>query len=289
MSSRGCSIISSAKGCSRGPLDKILLPGCDKKIETNDRFVISDKYGLGHEIPCRFIFPSKESSTLVIFSHGNGVTIDCSTGFDADIIEASVLLFEYPGYGRCEGIASAMDIDAQYEAVLKYVMYELNWPLKDVFCCGQSIGTGPTCKIVSQFHDKLGGMILISPFMSTSKLVADHTLWPLKFLFHERWNNLANIRKIKQCPILLIHGDEDEVIPVIHSCKLYYECELKPNDKNIIIYDSIGHNNLNHTQLMIDIAKFIKTSKNKTVIEQKSNKQTENIDEVGSCTTCKVS
>ena len=53
-----------------------------------------------------------------------------------------------------------------------------------------------------------------------------------------------NIDRIKNitCPLLVIHGTRDEVVPMQHSVELFEAC--KSINKNKYYVDGAGHNNI---------------------------------------------
>ena len=91
---------------------------------------------------------------------------------------------------------------------------------------GRSMGSGPACYLADKFCPN--ALILISPYMSFRK-VAEHFVGT--FLLHkylgstlsklvdERFENIQAIRNV-QCPLLTIHGQKDDIIPMEHSTQL---------------------------------------------------------------------
>jgi fermentation-respiration switch protein FrsA (DUF1100 family) len=104
-------------------------------------------------------------------------------------------------------------------------MIHFNSKMKIFFCkkrflknfrFGKSLGTGPCIEIAYQAETPFAGLILQSPFLSIFRTVFQwkKTLWFDLFL------NLDKIEKI-ECPIFLIHGKKDEVVPFSHSGKKF--------------------------------------------------------------------
>ena len=88
---------------------------------------------------------------------------------------------------------------------------------KEVILLGQSIGTDPTCELAST-RDVLG-VILVSPFMNPSKMVS------------------INV------PTMIIHGTNDELIPIQHAKKLYSKLREKYRAGGIWVQGA-GHNDI---------------------------------------------
>lgn len=61
----------------------------------------------------------------------------------------------------------------------------------------------------------------MSPFTSI-KDVAYNLLGSISYFVNDHFNNLKCMKNIK-CPVLLIHGEDDQLIPFSHSKKLFDE------------------------------------------------------------------
>mmetsp|Transcript_41785 Transcript_41785/g.37210 ORF Transcript_41785/g.37210 Transcript_41785/m.37210 type:complete len:140 (-) Transcript_41785:150-569(-) len=61
----------------------------------------------------------------------------------------------------------------------------------------------------------------------------------LSFMVADRFNNIEEIKKAK-CPILLIHGRKDELIPVDHAIMLMKACKHCP--VSIKLSETMTHN-----------------------------------------------
>lgn len=82
---------------------------------------------------------------------------------------------------------------------------------------GRSIGSGPAVHICSQAD--LGALVLVSPFTSI-KCVAKNIAGSLGgALVKQRFENLTKISQVSS-PILIIHGEADELIPIEQSRRL---------------------------------------------------------------------
>ncbi len=173
----------------------------------------------------------------LLWSHGNAVDIGQlkkrlqiihqQTGF-------GILAYDYPGYGASSGKPSEKKCNHSINAAYHYLTEERNINAKKLILIGQSVGSGPTCWLAAR--NEHAGVILISPFLSTFRTVTRISLF-----FNDRFKNFAEIKKISS-PLLVIHGDQDRVIPFTHGRKLY---ELSPSrDKHFAHIKGAGHNDL---------------------------------------------
>lgn len=157
---------------------------------------------------------------LVIYSHGNSTDIGYLRKRMLEMskqLSVDVLCYDYCGYGCSSGFASELAIINNIESVYNYAKNTLHYEWKKIIMYGQSIGTGPTIFLASQVQSPVCGLILHSAFTSGLRI---------KIPDMKKTNNydfFPNIELIKciNCPIFIMHGMEDRVIPCSHSEQLY--------------------------------------------------------------------
>lgn len=172
---------------------------------------------------------------VLIYSHGNNEDLGVvmytlhalyNMGF-------SVLSYDYEGYGTSEGTPSESATYQDIQAAYDYLINDKKMPAQRIILFGRSVGTGPTTELAAKYP--VGGVILVSPFLSAYRVV---THYPL--LLFDKFNNFANINKIK-APILFIHGKQDEIVPFWHGEMLFNEFN---GTKVNCWLDDNGHNDL---------------------------------------------
>ena len=159
---------------------------------------------------------------------------------------------EYPGYGIYEGTPNATKISEDSEIVYDYLTKELMIPEDRIIIFGRSIGSGPASYLAAR--RKVRALILMSPYTSIRNVVKTHVGRLLQYLVADRFNNIEEIQKVN-CPVFLIHGKKDTLIPFENS-KMLYE---KAKDKSDYWYPNyMTHNNFDMlTDLIIPIHNFL--------------------------------
>ncbi len=161
------------------------------------------------------LFLSETSPWLILYFHGNAGSLSTWGQVGVDIREktqASVWVVDYPGYGKSEGrIYSEKQIFDFAEQFHRYA--QSTYPGKKLVIYGRSIGSGAATHLATQ--EKLP-LILESPFSSFSQLASELAPWFPSFLRRYSFENLKALKNFSG-KFLLVHGSEDEVIPVIHS------------------------------------------------------------------------
>jgi len=173
----------------------------------------------------------------LLYSHGNAEDLaDSTTLYDA-LHESGpgVIAYDFPGYGLSTGSPDEASCQRALVAVWKHLV-KSGVPEKSIVIVGRSVGSGPSVWLASR--EKPAGLVLISAFKSTFT-----TAFPTPFpiLPRDRFPSLSRIRHFKR-PLLLLHGESDEVIPVSHGEALFAACPSK--DKSITTFHGSGHNDL---------------------------------------------
>jgi fermentation-respiration switch protein FrsA (DUF1100 family) len=122
---------------------------------------------------------------------------------------------EYPGYSVYQSKEiSEEKIILDAERVMEHLVETCKVPLEQIIIMGRSLGSGPACYVSTKYSVR--GLILVSPFTSIKELAGEHYGLFGRLLIKDRFNNLSNIKKA-QCPVLIIHGDSDELVPLSHA------------------------------------------------------------------------
>lgn len=154
---------------------------------------------------------------LILFAHGNGELIDSwPTAFDAPRDWGmAVLLVEFPGYGRSAGSPSQETIERAFEAAYDWARTQPGIDTGRVVLYGRSLGGGAVAAL--SLARPAAAMVLESCFTTTGALARRYFAPP--FLVRDRFDNLDAVARFRG-PMLILHGDHDEVIPTWHGRRL---------------------------------------------------------------------
>lgn len=170
----------------------------------------------------------------VIFAHGNGELIDDWLVLMNAYYQFGVtsLLVEYRGYGRSQGKPSQQAITDDFVQFYDQLVTRPEIDATRIVFHGRSLGGGVICSLAQQRPP--AAMILQSTFTSASRL-ARRMLVP-SFLILDPYDNLTVVHQLS-CPLLVIHGRHDEIIPYWHGQRLHAAAA----DSHLVTYDC-GHN-----------------------------------------------
>jgi len=147
----------------------------------------------------------------LLFSHGNAEDIG-QNELDLQTLHSygvDVLAYDYRGYGHSGGKPSEPGTYRDIEAVYEFARRER--PEHGIVLMGRSLGGGPSTELARR--KPVAGLVLASTYTSIFDVVK---LGWLGKIYH----NLGKIDAV-DCPVFIVHGDRDEVIPFAHGEQLF--------------------------------------------------------------------
>lgn len=193
------------------------------------------------------------ANVTVLFSHGNAEDLNSSYWYLerlAKSCDVNVMCYDYTGYGSCnDGEPSEDDCYADIEAAYDYLLKEKKLNPEQIVLYGRSLGSGPSCHLAAKTA-KMGrpvaGLILHSPFTSVYRVVFDFGFTVLG----DKFSNIDRINKI-QCPVFIVHGQDDEIVPVVHGQALHEAVPEKMKAEPFFV-KGMGHNGFDyHIEAML--------------------------------------
>lgn len=224
-----------------------------EKLDKNFKFAFDQKFKEinikakdGKFLNC-VLFTSDSSKGLIFYLHGNAGSLNTWGGAAKRYTELKydVFMLDYRGYGKSEGSIHGQtqfhdDIQIAYDEMKK------TYKETNIAVLGYSIGTGPAAYLASTNHPRL--LILQAPYYSVTDMMR-HT-YPVipTFLLGYKFDTYQSLKKCKM-PIVIFHGDQDEVIDYNSSVKL--KEFLKRTDTLITLHGQ-GHNGITDNPQYID-------------------------------------
>ena len=149
--------------------------------------------------------------------HTNAVDIGNSYDYGYKIsktLQVHVLLVEYPGYGIYKGVANEKQIYQDSLTVFDFLINEIGFKEYHVLVMGRSLGSGPA--IFLSCHRCPRMIFLISPFISIKKVTSELFGKLASYMVGDYFKNVDNIPFVR-CPVLFIHGMNDDLVDYKHS------------------------------------------------------------------------
>ena len=202
--------------------------------------------------------PAHASFPTLVYFHGNGGHLGLRAPYFAQLDDAGfgILALSYRGYGKSGGTPSEEGFYRDARAALHYVVQQLSLKPSEILLYGESLGTGVAVQMATEFS--VAGLILQSPYSSLDALAEHNYPWvPTRSLLHNHFNSIGKIAQI-HAPLLLIHGEQDSIIPVQFARALFAKA---PTPKQAHYLQGKGHNNLETEFLTNAIIDFCREQK----------------------------
>jgi pimeloyl-ACP methyl ester carboxylesterase len=156
------------------------------------------------------------------------------------------LLMDIPGYGACSGTPRPGTIRNTLKSAVPAGMAELGWSLPadrdKLRFFGHSLGAAVCLMGAEEFDIRRG--VILTPFTSSMDMTKAMFGVDLGFIVWHRFDNLERLKEMDRkggAEVFVIHGSDDEAIPVAMSRKLAAEVP------GVVRYTEIPggrHNNL---------------------------------------------
>ena len=172
------------------------------KLRSADRIQLSAVY-----------LPNPTSTYTILYTHGNAEDLGDiqpvlqqlqKTGF-------SVFAYDYRGYGTSQGKSSERNSYRDIDTAYNYLTQQLGVPAQRIIAFGRSVGGGAAVDLAAR--KPLAGLIMESCFTTAFRVVV-----PIPILPFDKFRNIDKIKKVN-CPVLVMHGKADEVVPFSHGQK----------------------------------------------------------------------
>jgi pimeloyl-ACP methyl ester carboxylesterase len=189
------------------------------------------RYQTGQGSQISFYMPPASGGVprrLWLMCNGNG---SCALGWPELVAqvadgETGYLLFEYPGYGACEGSCTPGRILAASEAAVEALRLRLGLAQAEMDArlgvFGHSLGAAAALQYAA-WHP-VRRIVLAAPFTSMVEMGHRVLCWPFGHLVWHRFDNEARLSEVAardpRPRLDILHGDADRVIPAAMSERL---------------------------------------------------------------------
>lgn len=231
----GCMI---EKGFIFFPDKEISQTPADAGLPFEDLYLLTPD---GVRINAWFI-PSTGSRKVLLWFHGNAGNLSNRVDqlrFLYQELNLNILMIDFREYGRSDGWVTENGTYQDALGSYDYLLSRSDIDPEGIVVYGQSLGAAVAVELAVQ--RKAAGLILEAPFVSIREMARVHFPWlPVGRLLSTRYDLLSKIDRV-QAPLLVIHGDRDEVVPYSQGRKVF---ETAKPPKLIYTVQGAGHNNL---------------------------------------------
>ena len=147
----------------------------------------------------------------------------------------NVFAFDYRGYGQSHGKPDDRGVFEDTVAALNYLRGCKD--TNNLYVFGQSLGGMLAIAAVGASPQGVSAVFSEAPFYSYTELADDRMPGEAPF-FDDTYCACNYVQKISPCPLLLIHGTADKIVPYSHSVRLF---ELAKEPKRFITVENGEH------------------------------------------------
>ncbi|MGE5751544.1 MAG: alpha/beta hydrolase [Nitrospirota bacterium] len=183
-----------------------------------------------------------EARATILVLHGNAENLSTHVNSVLWLIKEgfNLFIFDYRGYGKSQGSPSIKGVHLDAESALKALLSVPRVDKERIIVLGQSIGGAIAVYTVAHtpYKDRIAALVIDSAF-SSYRLIAREKLaqffitwpfqYPLSYLVSDAYSPIQWIREVSRVPVLIIHGDNDPVVPVHHG-QMLYEAARDPKE-----------------------------------------------------------
>jgi fermentation-respiration switch protein FrsA (DUF1100 family) len=197
--------------------------------------------------------PLKRDKFTIVFFQGNAGHLGYRNYKVRPWLDAGygVLMIGYRGFGN-PGSPSEEGLYADARAALDVYRKRQNVPEKDFVFYGESMGTGVATQMATEYD--ASALILESPYTSVPDVGADrYPMVPVHWLLRDKYDSLSKIKDVRM-PLLLLHGEQDDVVPVKFGKELFAAAN-EPKQAEYV--PDAGHNNVYNLHIQQVVLNFI--------------------------------
>jgi uncharacterized protein len=163
---------------------------------------------------------SPDAPALVVF-HGNGGNLSHRgrTMLDAsERLGVSVLVFDYPGYGKTPGKPNEAACYDTAEGAICWLRDEGIPPERTIYY-GESLGGGVATEVATRYPCR--ALVLVKSFTSLPAAAKYHYPWlPVGWLMSNRFDSATKLGRLT-CPVAVLGATADTVVPFVQSQQLF--------------------------------------------------------------------
>jgi uncharacterized protein len=138
-----------------------------------------------------------------------------------DALGESVLIFDYPGYGKSEGTPGEAGCYAAADAAYRWLVDNQHVPPDHIVLYGESLGGGVAVEQASRRACR--ALVLVRTFASIPAVAEARVSVSVGSLVRSRFDSVSRLGRCTQ-PVLIAQADADRLIPFEHGERLRAAC-----------------------------------------------------------------
>lgn len=207
----------------------------------------------GHSLYCWY-GPAAAGKPTLLFFHGNGGNVAYREEKFRQLMAEGygVFMLGYRGFGGSGGAPSETALVADAGVAYQYLQDRYKLRPDDIVIYGESIGTSVAVQLAAKVPS--AALILEAPMFSVLSIAeARYPYVPVRPFLRDKFETNLYIKDVK-APLLVVHGDQDGVIPLSSGRALF---ELANEPKRFEVIEGAAHNDIYDFPVVPVIAGFL--------------------------------
>jgi uncharacterized protein len=196
------------------------------------------------------------ATRAILYCHGNGENVGMNADVLArlsDVLDASIFIFDYRGYGHSAGTPNEKGCIADGLAAQRWLAHRIGKQPSDIVVMGRSIGGSIATAVAAKQGAQ--ALVLVNAFSRMTDVAAQHYPWlPVRLVMKNRYDSIKRIQDYEG-PVIQSHGADDWIVPIRFGRALF---EAAPTaNKRFIELPRYGHNDLEPNSYFVELRKFL--------------------------------
>jgi fermentation-respiration switch protein FrsA (DUF1100 family) len=174
----------------------------------------------GESLAAWFV-PAENADRTVLFCHGNAGNISHRLDTLKVFYELGLncLIVDYRGYGQSSGKPTEAGTLIDIRTGFQWLVEEKKTPPDNIILFGRSLGGSIAASIAKDVNPR--GLVIESAFTSFDDVGSHYYPWlPVRLFSRFNYNTLEAVQQVN-CPVLIIHSPNDEIIPYKFGLELF--------------------------------------------------------------------
>ncbi len=219
-------------------------------------------YSEGRKLCGLLYHQQSESSPVIIVCHGfagskegKGKALEMAQFFGEEGI--NFFLFDFSGVGESEGKFEDITLSRQVKDLEAAIDTMVRRNVKEIFLMGRSLGGTTVLALDHKKYPRIKGVISLNgaafPYELFKNFISqdlkgerillgdgDNSVVVKRALLEDlrKWDILQHVKRLSPIPLLIIHGEMDEVVPVENAKELYLHAR---QPKKLVIIEGEDH------------------------------------------------
>lgn len=201
--------------------------------------------------------PCPGSDRSLLYLHGNAGNLShrgSSVVKMRTLLNAGILIVDYPGYGKSTGRPSESGCYHAADAGYHFLVDQQKRSPESLILYGGSLGGAVAIDLASRKPHH--GLVVVKSFTSAPDVGGKWFPWiPVRWIMRNQFRSIDKIGQIKS-PVFIAHGDRDSIVPYEHG-RILFEAASEP--KAFIDLNGQDHNDPLPKSFFDDLSRFLET------------------------------